>query len=310
MQTKSHHAMTLLSALALFAVSGLYLYLMAGEIKSWATIKWLDVVAEGGTALLALFWLVLLLRSRPAGRVTLLLALGLACFVFSWWMDFIDEFIKIPATVFWDNWLESLPIPVGLVLLTFGIYHWHQEERAISAQMVKRERVFREHRLFDALISLGGADYLREQVKLALKEAKLSNQPLSLVAIDIDYFSQINQAFGHQEGDLVLQSITQLLLLNLREQDLLCRLAGDRFVALLPNTNNHEAEIIAMELQQAISSLAYKTAQTGKRIQLSATTAVTVGMTEEANTLIKTLNSQLGLTKRKLAHQTFNPLVA
>lgn len=293
-------SVTILSNLALCSVCGLYLYLLVGDIKPWEIIKWLDVFAEGGTALLALFWLVLLMRSRPAGRVTSLLALGLSCFVFSWWIDFVDEFIKIPADVFWDNWLESLPIPIGLVLLTLGIYHWHKEELAISAQMIKRERVFREHRLFDALIPLGGADYLREQLKLALKEARIEEQPLSLVAIDIDNFSEINQQFGHQEGDAVLQSITQLLLLNLRGQDLLCRLAGDRFIAVLPNTNNREAEIIAIELQNAITHLAYKTTKLGKRVQLSASTAVTVGMQEDANMLIKTLNSKLGLIKNSL----------
>jgi len=297
---KLRSSVTILSNLALFSLSGLYVYLLVGDIKPWGIIKWLDVLAEAGTTILALFWLVLLLRSRPAGRVTSLLALGLSCFVFSWWMDFIDEFIKIPADIFWDNWLESLPIPIGLVLLTFGIFHWHKEELAISAQMVKRERVFREHRLFDALIPLGGAGYLREQLKLALKEARIEQQPLSLVAIDIDDFSKINHTFGHQEGDQVLQSITQLLLLNLREQDLLCRLAGDRFIAVLPNTNAREAETIALELQNAIASLAYKTTQLGQRIQLSASTAVTVGMQEEANTLLKTLNSKLGLIKSGL----------
>lgn len=293
-------SLTILSTLAILSLSGLYLYLLVGDIKLWETIKWLDVLAEGGTTLLALFWLVLLLRSRPAGRVTSLLTLGLSCFVFSWWMDFIDEFIKVPDTVFWDNWLESAPIPIGLLLLTFGIFHWHKEELAISAQMIKRERVFREHRLFDALIPLGGANYLREHLKLALKEARIEQQPLSLVAIDIDNFSEINQLFGHQEGDEVLQSITQLLLLNLRGQDLLCRLAGDRFIAVLPNTNEREAEIIALELQNAITSLAYRTTQLGKRIQLSASTAVTVGMQEEANTLIKTLNSKLSFIKNNL----------
>jgi len=290
-------SVTLLSNLALFSLCGLGLYCLVGDIKPWGIVKWLDVFAEGGTTLLALFWLVLLMRSRPAGRVTLSLALGLSCFVFSWWMDFLDEFIKVPGTIFWDNWLESLPIPIGLVLLTFGIYHWHKEELAISAQMVKRERVFREHRLFDALIPLGGANYLREQLKLALKEARIEEQPLSLVAIDIDNFSEINLLFGHQEGDEVLQSITQLLLLNLRGQDLLCRLAGDRFIAVLPNTNERDAEVIALELKNAITNLAYKSALLGKRIQLSASTAVTVGMQEEANTLIKTLNSKLGLVK-------------
>jgi diguanylate cyclase (GGDEF)-like protein len=295
---------SVLSCLAFFSTSGLYLYLMTGDIKSWEMIKWLDVFAEGGTTLLALFWLVLLMRSRPAGCVTSLLALGLSCFVFSWWMDFLDEFIKIPDTIFWDNWLESLPIPIGLVLLTFGIFHWHKEELAISAQMVKRERVFREHRLFDALIPLGSAGYLREQLKLALKEARTEAQPLSLVAIDIDHFSQINQLYGHQEGDAVLQSITQLLLLNLREQDLLCRLAGDRFVALLPNTNEYQAEIIALELKNAITHLAYKSTHLGKRIHLSASTAITVGMQEEANTLLKTLNSKLGFIKNGLMSAT------
>jgi diguanylate cyclase (GGDEF)-like protein len=215
-------------------------------------------------------------------------------------MDFIDEIIKIPSDVFWENWLESLPIPIGLVLLTFGIYHWHQEERAISAQMIKRERVFREHRLFDALIPLGGADYLREQVKLALKEARMTAQPLALIAIDIDDFSSINQSLGFREGDEVLQSIAQLLLLNLRGQDLLCRLAGDRFIAVLPNTDYHQAHIAAKELKNAIANLAYKSTEQGMRIQLSASTAVEVGLQEEANTLIKKLNINLSLIKKRL----------
>ncbi len=299
MQNKLNSAFTIKSCLAFLSIFGLYLYLATGDIKAWGIIKWLDVIAEAGTTILALFWLILLLRSRPAGRVTLLLSLGLCCFVFSWWMDFLDEFIKIPADVFWDNWLESLPIPAGLVLLTLGIFHWHKEELAISAQMAKRERVFREHRLFDGLIPLGGADYLREQVKMALKEANFLNQPFSLVAVDLNDFSHINHTYGHQEGDQVLQSITQLLLLNLREQDLLCRLAGDRFVAVLPNTSVSQAETIANELKLAIENLAYKTAKQGLRIHLKASAAVTAGVQEDANSLIKKLNTNLGAVKKR-----------
>lgn len=298
MQKKIHFSITILSGLFFSALISSYLYLITGEIKPWNSIKWLDVIAEGGTTLLALLWLILTLRSRPTGHVTRLLALGLSCFVLSWWVDFMDEFINIPTEILWDNWLESLPIALGLVLLTFGIYDWHQEERAISAQMVKRERVFREHRLFDAFIPLGGADYLREQVKLALQDARAKRQPVSLVAIDLDNFSDINQSYGNSEGDQVLQSITQLLLLNLRSQDLLCRLAGDRFIAVLPKTANNEAKVIAQELQSAIANLAYKSTKEGKRIQLSASTAVAVGLKEEANSLIKKLNRNLALIKK------------
>jgi diguanylate cyclase (GGDEF)-like protein len=300
MQKKIHSSMVIFSGLILCALIGLYVHLLVGELKPWDMIDWLDIVAEGGTAILAVFWLALLLRSRPAGRVTFWLALGVSCFVFSWWMDCIDEVIEIPSGAFWHNWPENMPVPLGLLLLTIGIYHWHQEERAISAQMIKRERVFREHRLFDALIPIGGADYLREQVKLALKEARMAAQPLALVVIDINDFSHINHSFGDLEGDQVLQSITQLLLLNLRSQDLLCRLAGDRFVAVLPNTNNHQAKIIADELETAIASLAYKTTRQGNRIQLSASTAVEVGLQEEANSMIKKLNMNLSLIKKHL----------
>lgn len=144
------HTLTLLG-LALAANVGLQLLLAVGTVKSWGEIDWMDVVGEGGCAALALAWLIMLLHSRPAGRVTRLLALGLACICFSWWMDLLDEFIQIPAGIAWDNWLETAPMPVGLILLTFGIYHLNQEQRAISQQMSKREKHFREHRLFDKL---------------------------------------------------------------------------------------------------------------------------------------------------------------
>ncbi|HJE29571.1 MAG TPA: GGDEF domain-containing protein, partial [Pseudomonas nitrititolerans] len=148
-----------LVGLAIAANLGLQLYLATGELKSWAQIDWMDVAGEGGSAVLALVWLIMLLHSRPAGRVTRLLALGLACIFFSWWMDTLDEFVQLPQTVAWDNWLETAPMPIGLLLLTLGIYHLNQEQRAISQQMSKRERLFREHRLFDNVTPLGAAEY-------------------------------------------------------------------------------------------------------------------------------------------------------
>ncbi len=312
-KTTTHYQLLVPSGLVLFVLFGLYLYFITGEVKLWQTIKWMDVIAEGGTALLGLFWLLLLLRSRPAGRITLLLSIGICCFIFSSWMDFLDEFIVIPNSVFWDNWIESAPVPLGLILLTLGIYHWHKEEIAISAQMVKRERVFRDHRLFDSLIPLGGAEYLREQVKIASNDAKSKNQMFALLAIDIDNFSHINHTFGHEEGDRVLQSITQLLLLNLRDQDLLCRLAGDRFIAILPNSSVAHAQTFAEELQSAVASLAYKSTPVygshygnpndckseSQRILLSATVAFTIGLNGDAETLIKAVNVNIDSIKQQ-----------
>ncbi len=289
-----------LAALLLAANLALLLHLAAGDLKPMAEWVWLDILGEGGSALLALAWLLLILKSRPAGRVSSLLALGLGCVFFSWWVDALDEFIRLPDSIAWDSWLESAPMPIGLLLMTVGLYHWHHEQLAISAQLEKRERLFREHRLFDKLTPLGAAEYLRRQLQLSLQHAGQA-QPLSLVAVDLDNFSALNQRFGHAEGDAVLQAISQQLLLNLRCQDLLCRLAGDRFVVLLPNTGETLARQLAGELQQAVAHLAHKTRQHGERLHLRATVAVVMAVNEDPQTLLQRLNLALARAKQPLA---------
>ena len=290
-----------LVALLLAANLGLLLHLACGDLKAVSEWVWLDIIGEGGSALLALVWLGLVLKSRPAGRVTNYLALGLSCIFFSWWIDSLDEFIRLPDSITWDHWLESGPMPVGMVLLTIGIYHWHREQLAISAQMEKRERLFREHRLFDKLTPLGGADYLKRQLAASLGESIAQQQPLSLLVLDLDNFAAINQAYGHAEGDAVLQALSQLLLLNLRRQDLLCRLAGDRFVVLLPNTGERQAQLLAHELQVAVQALAHKTRQHGERLQLAASTAAVMALDETPEALLKRLNLALARAKSPLA---------
>ncbi|TBU85173.1 GGDEF domain-containing protein [Phytopseudomonas dryadis] len=294
------HRLTL-GGLFLAANSGLLIYLAAGDIKSWAEINWTDVVGEGGTCLILCGWLCMLLRGRPAGRVTRLLSLGLCFTAFSMWMDTLDEFIRLPAEALWDNWLETAPMPVGMLLLTLGMYHLQQEQRAISEQMRKREQLFREHRLFDKLTPLAGAQYLRQHLQQALAHAEAEQQPLSLVAIDLDDFSQINQRHGQAEGDQVLQVVAQLLLFNLRQQDMLCRLAGDRFVAVLPTTGEGQARAMAEDMRQSIASVAHRTQRHGERLQLRATVATVMALEEDEAQLLKRLNVALANAKPRLA---------
>ena len=291
-----HHRWKL-GLLVLAANIGVLLNLAFGTPKAFHEWQWLDIIGEGGTALFVLLWLVLVLKSRPTGRVTNYLSIGLCCIFFSWWMDVLDEFIRLPKHLGWNHWLESGPMPVGMVLLTLGLYHWHREQQAINQQMEKRERIFREHRLFDKLTPLGGADYLKRQVSDCMAQSLEQQQPLSLLALDIDDFASLNQHYGHAEGDAVLQALSQLLLLNLRRHDLLCRLAGDRFVVLLPNTGESQARLLALELQQAVQSLAHKTRQHGERVYLSASTAVVMAFNEAPDELLKRLNLALARAK-------------
>ena len=105
--------------------------------------------------------------------------------------------------------------------------------------------------------------------------------------------------FGQEESDHILQLICQLLVLNLRDEDLICRLAGDRFVVLLHNTSEHEAQQMSMDLQNAVASFAYRTRQHHQRVYLSATVVTTMARTDDSDSLIKRLNLEISKTRQQ-----------
>lgn len=245
------------------------LYGWVGELRPFGDWKWMDIAAEGGTALMSALWVMLILGSRPGGRVTVQLAGGLALIMLGAWADCMDEFFLIPDTVqYWDKWLEAL-VPIGMLILTLGLYGWRQEQFMLNEHMQKRERLFRDHRAFDRLTQLADAGYLRRQIALEL--GRQPAQECCLVLLDLNEFHRINREHGAREGDRLLQAVSHLILLNLRPQDLLCRYAGDRYAILLPATSQPQAGWVAAHLRQAVSLLAHYT-NAGQRITVSART--------------------------------------
>ena len=240
-------ACLLLVSLLCFAIYG-----GMGTPKPMDHWKWMDIISEGGTALMSALWALLILGSRPGGRVTVLLAGGLIAIMLGAWADCLDEFFAIPAAQYWDNWLEAL-MPVGMLTLTAGLYFWREEQFSLNEHMQKRERLFRDHRSFDRITQLANADYLRRQIRH--EQAQRPGRPCALVLLDIDSFHLINREFGQREGDRVLQAVGHMLLLNLRNDDLLCRYAGDRFALLLPDTGVAEAEAMARHLAAMVGQM-------------------------------------------------------
>jgi diguanylate cyclase (GGDEF)-like protein len=250
----------LLGACALVAVT--CLYAGAGSPKPFAQWHWLDVVEEGGTALLAAVWGWLVLASRPGGRVSRLLAGGLACIMVGSWADCMDEFWRIDKAALWDKALEGL-VPLGMLVLTAGMHYWRQEQTRLSEHLRKRERLFRSHRAFDRVTQLADAGYLREQLR---REAQ-GEGPCALVLLDIDGFHRINREFGQAEGDRALQAVAHMLLLNLRNDDLLCRYAGDRFAVLMPGLQLDQAHFAARHLCAMVGGMRHYAGE--KRVPLS-----------------------------------------
>ncbi len=87
-----------------------------------------------------------------------------------------------------------------------------------------------------------------------LAESARNHHQFSIALLDIDYFKEINDKFGHDTGDQVLNSIKQIADCVLREYDLIYRYGGDEFVLCFPETSADEAVTIAERLRQAFIS--------------------------------------------------------
>ena len=85
-----------------------------------------------------------------------------------------------------------------------------------------------------------------------LQHARRLKKPLSVLAIDIDHFKQINDTHGHQVGDEVLRAAAQAFQSCLRQDDILARVGGDEFMVVLPSTDLHEAAPVAERIRLAL----------------------------------------------------------
>ena len=248
-----------------------------GQLKSGQTTDWLDVLGEGGIFVMTAVWLFFLLASRPAGKVTYLLSIGLTCFLCSSLLDLTDEFVSYPSKEFWLYWIESLPALVGMVLMTWGLYQWHHEQLKLHKQLSRREAFYREHSQIDYITQLYSADYMRDHLSQLIAE----QQSYALAMLDIRNFADFNRSYSTQDGDRLLREVADLIVMNLRTADLACRYAGDRFIIVMPNTGLAEAQEVCEQIQQAVKSLAFKPNGNNKAVYHKIATAVVLSAPEQ-----------------------------
>jgi diguanylate cyclase (GGDEF)-like protein/PAS domain S-box-containing protein len=96
-----------------------------------------------------------------------------------------------------------------------------------------------------------GLELLDRQIKLSHR----SKSPLLLAFLDVDNFKDINDAFSHEEGDKVLKEVVKLLKSALREIDIICRMGGDEFLLIFPDSSLKEAPLIKGRLNKDLTKL-------------------------------------------------------
>lgn len=133
--------------------------------------------------------------------------------------------------------------------------------------------------------------------KEEISKSRRQQLPLSAVILDIDYFKNINDTYGHLAGDRVLQKLSETLTTTMRDYDIICRYGGEEFLLVLPDTALPEAVEISNRLRIEVAALQYA-------VDYQKTIGMTISLgvaqltgNEEENSLIYRVDQALYIAK-------------
>jgi diguanylate cyclase (GGDEF)-like protein/PAS domain S-box-containing protein len=128
-------------------------------------------------------------------------------------------------------------------------------QATISIENASYYRKLEHLSMTDSLTELFNHRYFIQALDNEIDRAKRYPKSLCLLMMDIDDFKSYNDTYGHLGGDRLLKDLSKILKQNLRSVDIVCRYAGDEFVAILPETDIPEAKMIADKIKRVIGDL-------------------------------------------------------
>lgn len=115
-------------------------------------------------------------------------------------------------------------------------------------------KAFKSLAIRDELTGLFNRRYFEEALSSEVIRATRYSRNLSVIFLDVDFFKQCNDRFGHQYGDLVLKKISRIVKENIREIDIATRYGGEEFVIILPETDREDSYAVAEKIRKAVEN--------------------------------------------------------
>lgn len=134
---------------------------------------------------------------------------------------------------------------------------------AINDRLLSVNRRLEELVVTDGLTSLRNQRYFRERLASECARANRGEGPLSLMVVDIDHFKNFNDEFGHSQGDEVLVSAARHMATGCRISDVACRIGGEEFAIICPDTTLEKAVQVAERIRLGMAPTAHVTASFG-----------------------------------------------
>lgn len=159
-----------------------------------------------------------------------------------------DAYLKLTVTAAQDSAIACAEIRLLRAQILAGL-------RAVKfyQELLQTNDVLSTMALADPLTELSNRRAMEWELPRQIQNARTHGTPLSLIMLDVDYFKSVNDTYGHQVGDRVLQLLAARLEHNLRLQDTLFRYGGEEFVIILGQTNTEDALVVAKRLGCLVS---------------------------------------------------------
>ncbi len=153
--------------------------------------------------------------------------------------------------------------------------------KSLQDRLKQSNQQLKELSQTDALTGLANRRHLMEILSTEFERSRRNNVHFSLLMIDLDHFKKVNDTYGHQEGDVVLRSLAELMHCHLRQYDTAARFGGEEFSLILPETDPVEAAGVAERMRKAIAKMAF----TGEieKLQITASIGVATSPNSKIN---------------------------
>ncbi|MDR1063984.1 MAG: diguanylate cyclase [Azoarcus sp.] len=213
-----------------------------------------------------------------------------------------DDFFIKPAGA--RMLLARLNAARRIVQLQQELEHEREELRHFAAELAISNRCLQEAALTDALTGLPNLRYAHERMQQEWSAAQRNGHPLACLMVDIDNFKRINDAYGHDVGDMTLRQTSDALRTALRGKDVICRTGGDEFLVICPETSLEEAIACGERLRGEINQLTISNESEVLRLTISVGVAVEDDTMADVGDLVKKADRAVLLAKRRGRNRT------
>jgi diguanylate cyclase (GGDEF)-like protein len=156
----------------------------------------------------------------------------------------------------------------------------------------------------DDLTGLATHGRFQERLGGEMEEVRRYRYPVGLAMIDLDDFKSVNDVYGHQQGDIVLQHVAEVLRETSRDVDVAARYGGEELALILPHTDLDGTFVIAERAREAIELLQIPVLEGEGTLQITASVGVSASVDGDKGELISAADSALYVAKREGKNRT------